>query len=234
MEEGGRIETGSLTTDLLRTPLNYRVYLPPCYDQQAERRYPVLYLIHGQGYSDDQWDRLGTDEAADGLIAAGELPPFLIVMPHERYAGQPVDNHFAEAVIEVLLPYIDQTYRTLPARSYRAVGGLSRGAGWAVHFAIAHWQLFGALGAHSPAIFYSDAQQMRTALKGIPQELYPRIYIDIGDKDRPEILDSAYWFEKLLNQWDIPHEWHLFSGYHAEAYWHDHIEQYLRWYAQDW
>jgi enterochelin esterase-like enzyme len=219
---------------MLRTPLQFRVYLPPCYDQEPERRYPVLYLFHGQSYNDDQWDRLGVDETADRLIAAGEIPPFMVVMPYDRYGGQPTDNYFSQAIVEVLLPYIDQIYRTIPDRQHRAVGGLSRGAGWAAHFGISQWKLFGALGAHSPAIFYSDAQSMRTWLNAMPVNQAPRIYVDIGDRDRPEIMESALWFETLLNQYELPHEWHLFTGYHAEEYWRTHMEQYLRWYTAGW
>lgn len=234
LQQGGRIETGQLATELLRLPLDYRLYLPPCYDQLPQQRYPVLFLIHGQSFTDDQWDRLGADEAADRLIAAGQIAPLIIVMPRDRYGGQPTENNFARVIVEELLPYLDRTYRTLPDRQHRAVGGLSRGAGWAVHLAIAHWQLFGALGAHSPAIFHTDAQQMRTWLAAIPPEQMPRIFIDIGDRDRPEIMDSAVWFEQVLNEKDIPHEWYLFSGFHAEEYWAAHVEQYLLWYAQEW
>ncbi len=231
---GGRVETGVLRTDLLRLPMDYRVYLPPCYRQQVERRYPVLFLIHGQSFNDDQWDRLGVDETMDRLVAAGEIAPFIIVMPRDRYAGQPSENNFARVIVEQLMPHVDRTYRTLPDRAHRAVGGLSRGGGWAVHLAMVYWQSFGALGAHSPAIFYDDAQRMRVYLDTIPEEDYPRIYIDVGDKDRLEIMDAAIWFEKLLNDWDVPHEWYLFSGYHEEAYWEAHVEGYLRWYAADW
>jgi len=232
--QGGRIEQASLKTDQIRLPLDYRVYLPPCYDQQLERRYPVLYLIHGQSYNDDQWDRLGVDETADRLVAAGEIAPFLVVMPRDRYGGQPSENHFARVVVEELLPLIDQDYRTLPNRLNRAIGGLSRGGGWSIHMAITEWELFGALGAHSPAIFYQDAQFMRVYLDRIPEDSYPRIYLDIGDRDRPGLMSAVVWFEKLLNQWGIAHEWYLFSGFHSEGYWQDHLETYLRWYAREW
>jgi enterochelin esterase-like enzyme len=234
LKEGGRYEKGSLSTKLLRTPLEYRVYLPPCYSENPSERYPVLYLIHGQGFKDDQWDRIGADEAADRLIADGEIPPLIIVMPYERYGGQPTETKFAEALVKQLVPHIDQTYPTMPDRTHRAVGGLSRGGGWAIHFGTAHWPVFGALGGHSPAVFHTDAHDMRTFLEAIPPISYPRIYLDIGDRDRPEIMRSAVWFEELLDEKDIPHEWHLFSGYHNEAYWNEHMEQYLRWYSQGW
>lgn len=234
LQQGGRIEVGRFPTELLRLAMDYRVYLPPCYDELPARRYPVLFLLHGQSYTDDQWDRLGADETADRLIAAGELPPFLIVMPRDRYGGQPTENNYARVIVEELIPYLDENYRTLPDREHRAVGGLSRGAGWAVHLAIVHWEVFGALGAHSAAIFHTDAQSMRTWLAAIPAEQAPRIFLDIGDRDRPEIMDSAQWFENLLNEKDIPHEWYLFSGFHSETYWSAHVEQYLRWYARDW
>jgi enterochelin esterase-like enzyme len=194
----------------------------------------VLYLFHGQGYTDDQWDRLGVDETADALIATGELAPFIVVMPRERQGGEPGESNYGEAILEVLIPYVDDTYRTSPERSDRAVGGLSRGAGWAVHLAIAHWESFGALGAHSPAIFYYDAERMRSMLDAIPPDSYTRVYLDIGDRDQHEIMRVSLWFEELLDQRSIPHEWHLFSGYHNEAYWGAHIEGYLRWYARQW
>ena len=62
----------------------------------------------------------------------------------------------------------------------------------------------------------------------------PRIYLDIADKDRPEIADSATWLEGLLTQSGIAHEWHMFIGEHEEKYWQAHVEEYLRWYSQDW
>jgi len=75
---------------------------------------------------------------------------------------------------------------------------------------------------------------MRTMLDEIPPAQYPRIYMDIGERDRPEILRSTVWFEELLNEKDVPHEWHLFTGYHSEEYWSAHLEQYLLWYTKTW
>lgn len=234
LDLGGHFEQGSLRDERLPLPLEYSIYLPPCYDQQPERRYPVLYLIHGQNYNNDQWDRLGVDEAADELIANGEIPPFLIVLPRDRSWSQPTEDAFGDVLAEKLIPAIDENYRTQPERAFRVVGGLSRGGGWAIHLGLSHWELFSAIGAHSLAVFWTDTVHIREWLAAIPPGSLPRIFLDIGEKDRPAIMESAAWFEKLLTDKGIPHEWHLYQGYHEEAYWQAHVEEYLRWYAQEW
>lgn len=230
----GSIRQGSLKTSLLREPLEFRLYLPACYDQATGKRYPVLYLIHGQSYTDDQWDRLGADEIADRLIAAGQIAPLIMVMPRDREWTQPDEDRFGDAVQQVLVPWVDRQFRTLTGRPYRAVGGISRGAGWAVHLGLSDWQEFGAIGTHSLPIFWTDTYYIKTWLSAIPPESLPRIYLDIGNNDRPEILTSAVWFENLLTNRNIPHEWHLFTGYHEEKYWQSHMEQYILWYSEGW
>jgi enterochelin esterase-like enzyme len=234
MSAGGEIESYEIDSDYLDAGLRFRVYAPPCYAEQPERNFPVLYLIHGQTYNDDQWDRLGADEAADELIASGEVAPFIIVMPYNISSAQPAVDKFGEAVIEELLPWVEENSRTLAEREGRAVGGLSRGASWAIHFGLTHPELFGAMAGHSPPVFVEDAPQVRGWLDEIPAELMPRIWLDIGERDQEAIMSSAIWFEGLLTERNIAHEWYLFSGFHDEAYWSSHVEMYLRWYAADW
>ena len=231
---GGMVEAFEIESDYLDAGLRFRVYTPACYEEQAERSYPVLYLIHGQTFNDDQWDRLGADEAADELIASGETAPFLIVMPYDRSSAQTQVENFGQAVIEELLLWMDANSRVEPGRSSRAVGGLSRGASWALHFALTRPDLCGAVGGHSPPVFVEDAPMVREWLEAIPQDELPRIWLDIGERDQEAILASAQWFAGLLDEMDIPHEWHLFPGRHEEAYWSSHLEQYLRWYAAEW
>jgi enterochelin esterase-like enzyme len=233
-EQAGRIEEGSQRTDLLPLPLAYYVYLPPCYDDQPNRHYPVLYLIHGQNYNNDQWLRLGAAETADALISAGEIPPLIIVLPRDRSWEQPTENNFGFVLVEDLVPTIDKQYRTLSDRTRRAVGGLSRGAGWAVHLGLKYWEHFSGIGAHSLPVFWTDTNHIREWIDAIPEGQTPRIYVDIGDKDRQQIMESAVWFENLLTEENIPHEWYLNPGYHEESYWEAHLENYLRWYTASW
>jgi len=228
----GRVEAIQIPTTHLDAPLQANVYLPPCYDRQAGRRYPVLYLFHGQGSTDDQWLRLGAASAADRLIDSDQVVPFLIVMPYDPSWRQPDEYGFADAVLQDLLPAIDSRYRTLADRTHRAVGGLSRGSGWAFHFGLSRPDLFGAIGAHSVVLFDVDSQQVNAWLAALTPTDTPRIYLDIGDQDGG--LASARILEQQLTADDIPHEWHLNLGEHDEAYWSAHVEAYLRWYAAGW
>lgn len=234
---GGHIETTRLVTSILTLPMEVRVYLPPCYDEDADvsqpqQGYPVLYLIHGQSYTDDQWDRLGADDIAGKLIASGEIHPFLIVMPRDRIWKDPDESKFGQAIVETLIPWVDKTYRTIPNRQHRAIGGLSRGGAWAVHLGLSHWELFSAIGGHSAFYFNSDVHNVSTWLKAIPPESMPRIFLDIGDRDYLGVPSRK--LEDLLVKFSIPHEWYLYPGRHDEDYWKRHVEQYIRWYAADW
>ncbi|MBN2500916.1 MAG: esterase family protein [Anaerolineales bacterium] len=231
---GGEIIVDSLRTDLLNLPLNYRVYLPPCYHADNTTRYPVLYLIHGQTFTDDQWPRLGVAEVADAMIAAGEAPAFIMVFPHDRVWRQPSEDAFGEAVIEELIPLIDENYRTLRGRPFRAVGGLSRGASWAIHFGLSHPELFGTVGAHSLPVFWEDVPHVKAWLDEIPADQMPRFFIDVGTKDYEDIINSATWFKQQLDERDIPNEWYQLEGYHDEAYWSGNLELYLEYYTRLW
>ena len=233
LSEPGAVESRQLDSQSLPKPLEYLVYLPPCYAQSAQR-YPVIYLIHGQTYRADHWLDLGAGEIADRLITAGEVAPFIMVFPYERdHYIYPPENEFRSAFINNLIPAVDGEYRTLRDRSQRAIGGISRGGNWAVHIGLQHPKLFGAIGAHSTPVFSSDSNpEIIRWLRAIPLDEMPRIYLDAGENDR--WLQYTQVFEQILNDENIPHEWHLYPGFHEDAYWQAHMEEYLRWYAQGW
>lgn len=230
LTNSGRVEEGSL--DSTNPPQEFRIYLPPCYAEKTDQRYPVLYLLHGQTYTDDQWIRLGAVKIADQLILSGEASPFIIVFPDDRYWNLPPGPGFGQRLVEELIPYIDATYRTFPDREQRAIGGMSRGAGWALRLGLTHWDLFGAIGLHSLAASQKDTSEIRNWLVSIPPASRPRVFMDIGDND-PE-LTMASRVENQFNDFGLTHEWHLYRGAHTEEYWSAHVDEYIRWYAKGW
>jgi hypothetical protein len=82
LSQPGRVEKEAL--DTFKPAQEFLVYLPPCHNEKTDDRYPVLYLLHGQTYTDDQWIRLGAVQALDQLILSGESKPFIVVFPDDR------------------------------------------------------------------------------------------------------------------------------------------------------
>ncbi len=232
-ETQGHFEFQEIQTELMNHPLTFRVYLPVCYDPDGEHEYPVLYFLHGQGFNDDQWDRLGADEVLDDLILAEEIAPFIIVMPKESdYMIDHWTSKFGPAIAEELTVWIDEHYNTCAEKECRAIGGISRGGAWAMRTGLISWQTFGHIGCHSFPPFRGDFNTVPFWLEEIPEEELPRIWIDIGVLDVN--LDPANQFEVRLTKYRIPHEWHIYAGTHNEYYWETHVEDYLRWYAEAW
>ena len=146
------------------------VYLPPDYESQPKKRYPVLYLQHGGGENETGWIRQGrANFILDNLIAAGEAQPMIIVMAYgyARRAGQPVPDVtpgpspqaarareemaqvFEDDVTKVLIPYVDRTFRTLADRDHRAMAGLSMGGFQTFRITLNHLDLFSYIGGFS-------------------------------------------------------------------------------------
>jgi enterochelin esterase-like enzyme len=232
-ETRGRIEYREFVTEVLPYPMACRVYLPPCYDFDQDAHYPVLVIMHGQSSNDDQWDLMGLDETADSLIVEGEILPLIIVMPHEMNTlADDKESQFGEAVAEALIPWVDEEYRTDARRECRALGGLSRGAAWAMRIGLTNWELFGEIGAHSFAPFSGDFYMVPYWLQKIPADQLPRIYMDMGTLDF--MLTAAGLFEDRLTKYHVPHEWIINNGTHNEEYWSGHLQDYLLWYTFPW
>ncbi len=229
LSEAGRVQQDVVTTT--NPPQEFIIYLPPCYEFSSER-YPTLYLLHGQTYTQDQWLRIGVAKIADDLIHSYEAAPFIIILPDDRYWNSLAGSTFGIRVINNLVPYVDATYRTRAEREYRALGGLSRGGGWTAKVGFEHPDLFGALGLHSPALFKDNAPYLDQIIKAIPEESRPKLWHDIGDADQQ--LGGSVLFEEVLTQNNYIHTFHRFTGDHTETYWSAHVRQYLRWYIKIW
>jgi enterochelin esterase-like enzyme len=227
LTQPGSVQQGSL--DSTRPPQQFLIYLPPCYDAQTDLRYPVLYLLHGQTYTDDQWVRMGAATVADQLIHSGQSAPFIMVFPDDRYWNLPPGPGFGDRLLHLVIPYIDSHYRTLPDAPHRALGGLSRGGGWAIHMVLTEYSMFGIVGLHSPVIFEDDSAMLSQLIAAVPLASWPKLWLDGGDHDGE--VGNIQRFEDLLGAYEVPHEWRLYAGDHTEHYWQQHMQEYLQWYA---
>lgn len=124
------------------------IYLPPGYTSNKNKRYPVLYLLHGSGGDEDAWADGGrATQILDNLIAAGRCKPMIVVMPNGNVnlaaaPGSDPDNpdvkpsanntssmlgDYESSFMKEIVSYVDKNYRTIPDKSNRAIAGLSLG-----------------------------------------------------------------------------------------------------------
>ncbi len=146
----------------LGRPIPYSLYLPDGY-ADSDRRYPVLYLLHGHGGTEDDWlDGGGLAAALDRLIAVGAVPPMLVVMPglgNSWYVDNPDEGGLGAvqtAFLTDLLTHVDRTWRTDARRGSRAVAGLSMGGWGAVRFAMLRPDWFAAAASLSGALISEE------------------------------------------------------------------------------
>jgi enterochelin esterase-like enzyme/lysophospholipase L1-like esterase len=143
------------------------VYTPPNYDASTER-YPVYYLLHGNGETQSGWVMNGrANLILDNLIADGKAPPMIVVMPH----GHPIQSAsvgphvvvpphhgdpgmlnftlFTRDLLDQIIPLVERRYRVLADPAHRAIGGLSMGAFQSIEIGLAHPERFGYVLAYS-------------------------------------------------------------------------------------
>lgn len=135
--------------------LTYNVYLPTGYAENTNVRYPVMYLLHGNGGNRNDWHVKGKMQSTvDDLVAKGQIPPAIFIMP-DANTNWYVDlkEKMETAFIDDLMPHVEKTYRTINAREGRVVGGLSMGGYGALRFVLKYPEKFQAAALLSPAIY---------------------------------------------------------------------------------
>ncbi len=158
---GKVLETRFVKSSILGKDVRYTVYLPADYES-SDRKYPVVYLLHG--YTDDNtgWLQFGEiNRYADKAIAEGIIPPMVIVMPNadstwyiNAYDGK---ANYEDFFVKEFMPSIEKTYRIKAEKKYRGVAGLSMGGYGTLIFALKYPELFAAAAPLSAAVFDDEA-----------------------------------------------------------------------------
>ena len=160
----GSIVTREFRSEQLGRAWRYNVYLPDGYDG-GTLRYPVLYLLHGNGGSLNEWPVKGNLQAtADRLIRAGEIPPAVIILPDAGTTWY-VDRKekMESAFFRDLIPDAEKSFRVLDTREGRLIGGLSMGGYGTLRFVMLRPEMFAAAALLSPAIYDPEPPENSSA-----------------------------------------------------------------------
>jgi enterochelin esterase family protein len=158
----GAVAEVQYPSSVLQRQRRMRVYTPPGYAVGNER-YPVFYLLHGSGDSDQSWNALGrAGVIVDNLIAANQAKPMIVVMPngHTQLPATPESRMlFVKEFMADILPYVEKNYRVRAERSGRAIAGLSMGGGHTLQIAIPNLDKFAYIGVMSAGLSGGGAGQ---------------------------------------------------------------------------
>jgi enterochelin esterase family protein len=197
------------------------IYLPPGY-QKSSARFPVLYLVHGNGDVPESWTNAGNANLIlDNLIADKSARPMIVVMPAGHAApygpagrGQNNTELFDQYLVKDLIPFVESQYRVSAGKQNRALAGLSMGGGLTINVGFSHLDLFSALGIFSPAIPRDFETKYKAALddpKGTNAKL-SLVWIACGDQDNTVQYPRVKQFAELLDKHQVHETFRTIEG----------------------
>jgi S-formylglutathione hydrolase FrmB len=152
----GRVECNSVPSKILARGVPYCVVLPPSFDADKTRHFPILYFLHGLGDNEQFFIHSGAWNLVEDMRDKGELGDFLIATPEARSSfyinARDGKSRYEDFLVQEFFPYIEKHYRVASGRANRAISGISMGGYGALHLAFRHPQLFSSVSAHSAAL----------------------------------------------------------------------------------
>jgi predicted alpha/beta superfamily hydrolase len=244
---------GDFESEFLEDDREIVVYVPPGYEEQSERTYPVLYMHDGQNLFDGRTSFLPgrtweMREHADAAIEAGEVEPLIIVgvynggdrrlaeLTPERdwqMGGGDADNYGLMLTRE-LMPWVAGRYRVRRERGSTGMGGSSLGGLVTLYLGLRHAQHFGKLAVLSPSVWWNRKSILRYLSERAPQiGEKPRIWLDVGEREGPRTLENAEQLSRSLvtEGWRAEENLHferIEGGTHDEASWARRVRPMLR------
>jgi len=243
-----------------------RVILPIDYYQNVKKNYPVIYMHDGQNLVDPSklsgysWDvakaisKLVDKKIIKGVIIVGidsddvyRIPEYTNAISKKAEKGikkytngnlfLPEAHLYGKFIVEVLKPYIDSNYRTLPDRINTAIAGSSCGGNVSLYLGTVYNEVFGVIGAFSPA-YWIVKEDLFDRIKNKNYLKNTKIYHDMGGKESGLLsmftcVKDAKLMEKILNDKEFNSESHLFvldkKATHTELFWQDRFPNFVAW-----
>ena len=206
------------------------VYTPPGYS--IDRKYPVLYLLHGIGGDETEWQRFCHPEnIVDNLLADGKIQPMIVVMPNGRaqvndrakgnvFASAPAFANFENDLLKDVIPAIEARYSVTADREHRALAGLSMGGGQSLNFGLGHLDVFAWVGG------FSSAPNTKPPAELVPDpavatEKLKLLWLACGNKDG--LIRISQGVHHYLKEQNVPHIWHVDSNAHDATEWANNL-----------
>jgi len=231
----GSITTQTYHSTTTNTDRKVNVYTPPGYS--TDKKYNVLYLLHGIGGDHNEWKNGGNPQnILDNLYSENKLADMIVVMPNGRamaddravgdiYASDKVAafDKFQYDLKDNLIPYIESHYSVLTNRENRAIAGLSMGGGQSLNFGFKYMDLFAYIGAFSPApntnqpsVLVPDAEKVKKDMRVI--------YISCGLQDG--LINNAKGVHDYLDKNSVIHTYFTRDGGHDFKMWSESLYHY--------
>ncbi len=224
----GTLDSITYHSETVGTMRKALIYTPPGYSE--EKKYPVLYLLHGIGGDEKEWLNGGNPPVIlDNLYAEGKIEPMIVVMPNgramkdDRAVGNIFDREkvqafatFEDDLLHDLIPYIEKEYPVLTGQEDRAIAGLSMGGGQSLNFGLGNLDKFAWIGGFSSAPNTLPAHELLPDPEAARDKL-KFLWISCGDADG--LIRISKQTHDYLYQHHIPHVYYIEPGVHDFKVW---------------
>lgn len=160
----GVIREERFKSSVLSRELAYDIYLPPSYEKSKDRRYPVIYFLHGLYRGHKVWADRACNDVLDALIARGKALEMVVAIPEGQnsFYTNAINGggRWEDYIVQDFIPFIEKTWRVLDTREGRAISGDSAGGYGALKIAWKHPKLFTAVATHSAILLPSKVSEM--------------------------------------------------------------------------
>ncbi len=232
----GKLQTVEYDSTTVGVKRKAQVYTPPGYSR--DRKYPVLYLLHGIGGDEHEWTRGGVANVIlDNLYADRKAVPMIVVLPNGRASKDvtrrdpipkqsPAFAAFEKDLLVDLIPFIEKTYSVKADRESRALAGLSMGGGQALNFGLNNLDTFAWVGGFSSAPNTRRPDSLIKDPAAAARKLR-LLYVGCGDKDF--LFKVSQGVHQMLQEKKVPHIYNVIAdGRHDFKVWKNDLYHFAR------
>lgn len=230
-DEEKLLTKGSYTSKATGSEETYRIYLPENYDEETDKNYPVLYLLHGINSSSKSFEIDGIAKVLNEAMATDAIEDIIVVMPDDPTKQSFWAGEYGKMVTEDLVAHIDSTYRTVADKAYRYIAGCSMGGAGSVGLGLTNPDLFSGIISFYGAFEYVDG--LATASKMDAETLSGfKIYMICGNEDLYNFYDAQELMSGILTAKGVDHYHMIDCGGHTSSFYLPHFVEAIQYIMQ--